>query len=255
LCREGRGDKLSAEKEEVPAMLSEAVVTDIITRNYNVKSFRFPRPEDLFFRAGQFLQVTLPINGADQSKYFSFSNAPAEQGHIEFTKKMTGSEFSKALENLRVGDKVRLKMPLGAFVLDETAPKQAFLSGGIGITPIRSMLKDAFDRRLPFDRVLFYSNRSPEDIIFREELEAMAQECKELKVVFSLDTTEACPAGWKGKCGFISAAMIREELPDYAERIFYVCGPPGMVKSLVSILQNELKIPAAKIKIENFAGY
>jgi ferredoxin-NADP reductase len=235
--------------------LFEAVVSDVIPRNYNVKSFRLFTPGEVSFRAGQFLQVTLSINGVDQSKYFSFSNAPTEQGYVEFTKKMTGSEFSKALEDLKVGDKVKIKMPMGSFILDETAPKQAFLSGGIGITPIRSMLKDAFDRRLPFDRVLFYSNRSPEDIIFREELEVMARERKELRVVFSLDTAETCPLGWKGKCGFISADMIKEELPDYAERIFYVCGPPGMVKSLVTILQGQMKVPAEKIKIENFTGY
>jgi ferredoxin-NADP reductase len=236
-------------------MLYDTAVTGFITRNYNVKSFRLSRPGDLSFRAGQFFQVTLPVNGVEQSKYFSFSNAPTEQDYIEFTKKMTGSEFSKALESLKIGDRVKVKMPLGSFVLDEAASKQAFLSGGIGITPIRSMLKDAFDRHLAFNAVLFYSNRSPEDIIFKEELETMAKDHKNLRVVLSLDTTEACPVGWKGKCGFISAAMIQEELPDYAERIFYVCGPPVMVKSLVSLLEDQLKIPAAKIKRENFAGY
>lgn len=235
--------------------LFEAVVVDVIARNYNVKSFQFFAPGEVSFRAGQFMQVTLMVNGCEQSKYFSFSSAPSEKGYFEFTKKMTGSEFSKALESLKVGDKVKIKMPLGAFVLDEMASKQAFLSGGIGITPIRSMLNDAFDRRLPIDVVLFYSNRAPEDIVFREELEAMARNRKNFKVVFSLDTSEACPPAWKGKCGFISAAMIKEELPDYAERVFYVCGPPVMVKSLITILQDQMKVPAGKIKIENFMGY
>lgn len=235
--------------------LFEAEVADVIARNYNVKSFRFFAPGEVSFRAGQFMQVTLMVNGCEQSKYFSFSSAPSEKGYFEFTKKMTGSEFSKALESLKVGDKVKIKMPLGAFVLDEMAPKQAFLSGGIGITPIRSMLNDTFDRRLPIDVVLFYSNRAPEDIVFREELEAMARNQKNFKVVFSLDTSEACPSEWKGKCGFISAEMIKEELPDYAERVFYVCGPPIMVKSLITILQDQMKVPAEKIKVENFMGY
>ena len=233
----------------------EAVVNDIISRTCNVKSFRLSINGKISFRAGQFLQVTLPVNGADQSKYFSFSSAPTEKNYIEFTKKMTGSEFSKALEGLRAGDKVRVKMPMGKFVLDETVPKQAFLSGGIGITPIRSMWKDAFDRRLPIDMALFYGNRSPEDITFREEFEGMVKDRENLKVVFSLDTVEACLAGWNGECGFISANMIRERLPDYAETIFYVCGPPVMVKSLAAVLKDQLKIPAEKIKIENFAGY
>ena len=232
-----------------------ARVIAVIPRTHNVTSFRLVAEEAPNFQAGQFLQVTLTVNGAEQSKYFSFSSAPTEKGYFEFTKKMTGSDFSKALGQLKLGDTLALKMPLGSFVLDEAVPKQAFLSGGIGITPIRSMLKDASDRCLPGDRVLFYSNRSPEDIVFREELEAMAKDRKDLRVVLSLDTAEVCPPGWKGKCGFISAAMIKKELPDYAERIFYVCGPPVMVTHLVSMLEMQLQVKPEYIKKENFAGY
>ncbi len=235
--------------------IRNARVLEIIPRTYNVTSFRLTADGPLSFQAGQFFQLTLPVDGQDQSKYFSFSNAPTEKGYIEFTKKMTGSGFSKALEGLKAGDTVKIKMPLGSFTLNESVPKHAFLSGGIGITPIRSMLKDALDRRLPVDLVLFYSNRSPGDIAFGAELEKMASDHKNLRVIFSLDTAEACPAGWKGKCGFINAEMIRKELPDLFERVFYVCGPPVMVASLVSILQDQLKIPVEKIKKENFAGY
>ena len=233
----------------------DARVSEIIPRTYNVTSFRLVMDSFLPFLAGQFFQVTLKINGQEQSKYFSFSNSPTENGYIEFTKKMTGSEFSKALEGLRAGDTVKIKMPFGSFTLNESAPKHVFLSGGIGITPIRSMLKNALDRQLPLDMVLFYSNRSPEDIAFRSEFEEMARCHKNLKIILSLDTNEACHAGWKGKCGFINAAMIKEELPDLPERIFYVCGPPAMVKSLASILEGQLKISSEKIKKENFTGY
>ncbi|MFA5159600.1 MAG: FAD-binding oxidoreductase [Candidatus Omnitrophota bacterium] len=232
-----------------------ARVIKVIPRTYNVTSFRFAAEEAPDFQAGQFMQVTLAVNGCEQSKYFSFSSSPTEKGYFEFTKKITRSEFSKALKRLKAGDTLTVKMPMGKFVLDGTTTKHAFLSGGIGITPIRSMLKDAFDRRLPVDMALFYSNHSPEDIVFRTELEEMARDHKNLKIGFSLDAAEACPAGWKGKCGFINADMIKEELPDYAERIFYVCGPPAMVKSLVSILEDQLKVPAGRIRKENFAGY
>lgn len=233
----------------------DARVSEIIPRTCCVTSFRLVADRILPFRAGQFLQLTLKVHGQDQSKYFSLSNSPAEKNYIEFTKKMTGSEFSKSLAGLKLGDPVKIKMPLGVFVLDKAAPKHAFLSGGIGITPIRSMLKDAFDSQLPVDMVLFYSNRTPEDIVFREELETMAKSHQNLKIVFSLDTPGACPAGWKGKCGFINAAMVKEELPDYAERIFYVCGPPVMVKTMVDLLQTQLQIPGSHIKHENFTGY
>lgn len=237
------------------ATVFETNLIEVLPRTHDVKSFRLAAPENASFQAGQFFGLTLKINGQDQSKYFSFSNAPTEKGYLEFTKKLTASDFSHALKVLKPGDRVRIKMPLGSFVLDETAVKAAFLSGGIGITPIRSMWKYAFDKKLALDMVLLYGNRTPRDIAFKEELETIAQAGKGFRVVFSLDTSEACPADWKGRCGFIDAAMIREEIPDYADRIFYVCGPPVMVHHLVGLLKDGLQIQDNRIKRENFAGY
>lgn len=240
---------------EVICMMVETRVIEVIRRTYNVVSFRFARAPGLDFQAGQFMQVAFVIHGKEQTKYFSFSSSPFDKSHFEFTKKMSQSEFSKTLEGLKAGDTVKIKMPFGKFILDEKKSKHAFLSGGIGITPIRSILRYAFDGHLSLDMVLFYSNHSREDIVFQTELEGMARDHQNFKIVFSLDTVEACPAGWKGKCGFINAAMIQEELPDYRDRVFYVCGPPAMVTSLVSILENQLNIPSEKIKKENFTGY
>ncbi len=237
------------------ATIFETHLTEILQRTHHVKSFRFAAQEGMTFQAGQFFGLTLWVNGQEQQKYFSFSNSPTEQGYIEFTKKLTGSGFSMALEALKPGDRVKIKMPLGSFVLDETVSKHAFLSGGIGITPIRSMWKYALDRHLLLDMVLLYGNRAPEDIAFKTDLDEMARLAKNLRVVFSLDTQAACPADWKGRCGFIDAEMIREELPDYAERTFYVCGPPVMVSHLLCLLKTELKVPDNQIKKENFTGY
>ncbi len=234
-------------------IIFEAPVTEILQRTYNVKSFRFKMTEPVDFQSGQFMAVMLPVDGKEQFKYFSFSNSPTEKGYIEFTKKITDSAFSGKLQNLKVGDRVKLKMPIGNFILDEKSSKHAFLAGGIGITPIRSMWKYVFDKKLPVDMALFYGNRSPQDILFKEEFKKMAGD--HFKVIFSLDTQEACPRDWTGHCGFIDSAMIRKELPDYAERIFYVCGPPAMVTWMTEMLQDQLKVPKSQIKKENFAGY
>ena len=144
---------------------------------------------------------------------------------------------------------------MGKFILDPAHAKHAFLAGGIGITPMRSMWKDAFDRKLAVDLSLLYSNRSPEDIIFRDDLEAMAAGGKGYKVVFSLDTVLRCPTNWKGRCGYIDAPMIRQEIPDYNERIFYICGPILMVKKMVEILKVELGVAAENIRQESISGY
>ncbi len=237
------------------ATVFETHITEVHRRTRDVLSFRAAVTEGMNYRAGQFMGVTVRADGRELSKYLSFSSAPSEKGYVEFTKKISGSDFSKVLERLKPGDGVTLKMPLGSFLLEEAAPKHLFLSGGIGITPIRSMWKDAFDRRLALDMMLLYGNRTPEDIAFRDDLEAMMGESKSFKTVFSLDTAAACPASWKGRCGFINAAMIKEEAPDYLERVFYVCGPPAMVTHLLSILQGQLQIPESRIKRENFAGY
>ena len=120
---------------------------------------------------------------------------------------------------------------------------------------MRSMWKFAFDRNLAADMVLIYGNRCAEDIIFRDELEAMAAADKRHKVVFTLDAAGACPPGWQGRCGYINTAMIREEVPDHAECVFYICGPTPMVKTVVDGLKNELGVPDANIRRESISGY
>jgi ferredoxin-NADP reductase len=103
--------------------------------------------------------------------------------------------------------------------------------------------------------VLLYSNRAIEEIIFRDHFEGLAAKGNNFKVVFSLDTPGQCPIDWRGHCGYIDAAMIRKEIPDYQERIFYVCGPTVMVKKMVEILKGELLVAEENIRRENISGY
>jgi ferredoxin-NADP reductase len=168
---------------------------------------------------------------------------------------MTGSEFSNALNGFTAGARARLKMPLGKFTIDQNAGKIVFLSGGIGITPIRSMCKYATDTRSGHDMVLLYGNNTEEDIIFKEDFDAMAVENERLKVVYTLTAPEACPTDKKCCKGFIDREMIEREIPDHSERVFYVCGPPGMVKNLMCVLRDDLDIPAERVRTEQFAGY
>lgn len=233
----------------------ETEVLDIVQRTHNVKSFRFKIKEDVDFKPGQFFFVTIKIDGVERTKHFSFSNSPTEKGYVEFTKRITDSEFSQALERLKTGDWARLKMPYGSFTFGGEYKKVAFLSGGIGITPIRSICKFATDSMLPTDMVLLYGNNRGEDIIFRQDLDNMQSVNKNLSIVYTLTSSDIDRKIWKGKTGYIDDTMIKEEMPDYTERIFYICGPPRMVESLINILRNKLGVQQDKIKIENFIGY
>ncbi|MBA7512250.1 Methane monooxygenase component C [subsurface metagenome] len=233
----------------------ETEVSDIIQRTHNVNSFRFKVKEDVDFKPGQFFFVTLKIDGTERTKHFSFSNSPTEKGYIEFTKRITDSEFSKALNRLKIGDWARLKMPYGSFTFEGEYEKIAFLSGGIGITPIRSICKFATDSMLPTDMVLLYGNNREEDIIFRKDLDDMQAVNKNLRIVYTLTSPDIDRKTWQGRIGYIDDKMIKEEISDFNERVFYICGPPRMVESLINILRNKLGVQQDKIKIENFIGY
>jgi len=233
----------------------ETEVLDIIQRIPNVKSFRFKTKDNIDFKAGQFFFVTVKINGAERTKHFSFSNSPAEKDYVEFTKRITDSEFSKALDNLKAGDWAKLKMPYGSFTFEGEYEKIAFLSGGIGITPIRSICKYATDAKLPTDIILIYGNNREEDIIFREDLYNIASANKNIRVVYTLTRPNTGKGIWQGKTGYIDDKMIKDEISDYKERVFYICGPPKMVESLFDILKSKLSIDENNIKTENFTGY
>lgn len=233
----------------------ETQVSDIIQRATCVKSFRFGIKENVDFRAGQFFFVTIKIAEAERTKHFSFSNSPTEKGYVEFTKRITESEYSQALDRLKVGDWVKLKMSYGSFTFQGEYKRIAFLSGGIGITPIRSICKFVTDKGLPTEMTLLYGNNKEEDIIFRQDLDKIASVNKDMRVVYTLTSPDIDRKKWPGRIGYIDEKMIKEEITDYKEMVFYICGPPKMVESLINILKNKLSVGEEKIKTENFTGY
>jgi ferredoxin-NADP reductase len=232
----------------------ETRVIGVIRRTRDIKSFRFAVPGEIAFQPGQYLVLTIKIDGADAVKHFSLSISPTEQGYVEFTKRITGSEFSQALDRLQIGDWARIQLPYGFFTFAGEHEKIAFLVGGIGITAVRSICKYACDKRLPTDIVLIYANRTEQDIAFHRDFVEMAAGNPKLRVVYTLDAPLDA-ATWKGRTGFISSALVREEVPDVAERFFYLCGPPKMVDALRGLLADKLQIGRERIIWEHFLGY
>ena len=230
----------------------ELKIKEIIPRTYNVKSFRLALNEPVDFKAGQFMKVILGET-KELERYLSISNSPTEKGFIEFTKKISESAFSKRLCVLMPDDTVKVQLPFGKFTLEgNESAKIAFLSGGIGITPIRSMAQYAADTNLGTDMVLIYSNRSIKDIAFREDFNQMQKKYTKLKVAHVLCETEP---GFKCSLGYINAQVVKNEIPDYLIRKFYLCGPPLMVEAMKKILTEELALPKEQITTENFVGY
>ncbi|MCX5699276.1 MAG: FAD-dependent oxidoreductase [Candidatus Omnitrophica bacterium] len=226
-------------------------IKEVIQRNYNVKSFRLEVPGPLNFKAGQFLLVKLQ-DDPGLKKYLSISSSPTEKCYLEFTKKLTESDFSKTLDNLGAGDEVSIQYPFGKFVLDEASLKIAFLSGGIGITPIRSICKYVVDKNLGCSIVLVYANRSVKDVVFKDDFDAMMKSYPALRVAHVLSEAQA---GFICSVGRINAELIKNKIPDYQERKFYLCGPPQMVEAMRLLLAEELGVSLEMMVTENFQGY
>jgi len=226
-------------------------IKEVIRRNYNVKSFRLETDDTPDFKAGQFLLVKLG-DVPQLKKYLSISSSPTEKCYLEFTKKLTESDFSKKLDHLAAGDQITIQYPFGKFVLDEAVLKIAFLSGGIGITPIRSICKYVVDKNSGQDIILVYANRSVKDVVFKDDFDAMMKNYPRLRVAHVLCETEP---GFKCTVGRINAGVIKNEIPDYRQRKFYLCGPPQMVEAMRKLLAEELGVSPQMIITENFQGY
>jgi ferredoxin-NADP reductase len=125
------------------------------------------------------------------------------------------------------------------------------LAGGIGITPFRSICKYCTDMRLTAKITLLYGNRSESDIVFKKELEEMEKQNENLKVVFMLNEASS---RWKGVTGVIDAELVKKEVPDYKERVFYVCGPPPMVQAMEKLIR-DLGLPQTQLRLEAFTGH
>jgi ferredoxin-NADP reductase len=227
-------------------------VKEIIQRTPSVKSIRVSHDQIRPFKAGQFMQVILKPDNKDYTRWLSISNSPTEEGYLEFTKKITQSEFSKELDNLNIGDELIIKYPFGKFTFEGEFKKIVYLSGGIGITPIRSMIKYIVDKKLETDVYLIYANRTQNDIAFKDDFDKMSGEYDGLKVEHILSESDT---NWKGRSGVISAETIKECLPDYSQRKFYICGPPGMVAAMRKIIIDDLKLNEDVVFTENFVGY
>lgn len=228
-----------------------ATLREVIVRTPSVKSFRWALAEVPEFKAGQYVTLTLEGNPG-LTHCLSLSNSPTERGYLEVTKRITASTFSSLLNEAQPGYEAELSDPQGSFVLDPGRGKIALLSGGIGITPLRSICKYVADRHLETDVCLLYSNRDEDEIAFRNDFAAMQAACANMKIVHSLTRPGS---DWTGKKGRIDRAMISEEIPDYAEREFFVCGPPAMVDALSAVLRDELRLSETQVRVEQFSGY
>ena len=202
------------------------------------------------FSPGQFGWLTLwgsPFKITGHPFSFSSSSAVTD-GRVEMTIKNLG-DFTSGIQKVPVGRRVYLDGPYGAFTIGNPADMHVLIAGGVGITPMMSMIRtlaDLGDRR---PVVLIYGSKDWESITFRDELEALKVRL-DLTVVHVLANP---PADWAGEQGFITAEMFKRHLPPpYAHHEYFICGPDVMMDAIEKALGG-LNVPLSKYHSERYS--
>ncbi len=220
-------------------------------------TFRFSTEGTTFrYLSNQAVRLSLP--GVEDPwgpvRAFSLSSSPTEAGVVSVTCKISDTPFKQALSRLSPGAPAEIYGPLGRFLLDRTRPS-VFLAGGIGISPFRGMLRYAADLGDTGERRLLYSARVPEELVFREELDALARASPHVRVQYTVTRPGESSVVWDGRVGRIDAAWIRDASEGLAHPRYYVVGLPEMVAGTVSVLKGPLRVPDVDILFEAFRGY
>lgn len=210
--------------------------------------FVIEKPQGFEYRAGQFGDLVLPpssSSGPDNKHGFSYASAPYEQ-HLAMTTRMrSGSAFKNALREVPNGSMIEMLALWGDFTLQKnTRVPAVFIIGGIGITPVRSIIAQATHDKTDHDITLIYANRTPAQAAYTKDFEHFAAGNPNFKFVPVYTSTE----------GHVDAAKIRTQLADIEAPRYYLSGPEGMVQAMRTLLI-EIGADEDMIKTEEFEGY
>ena len=232
-------------------------VTEVIPETEDVWTVKMSPPEGESipdYAPGQFHFLTfyrkaeLPV----EEHHWTISSSPAQRDYVSSTIKALG-DFTSTMGQTEKGDRVAVHGPFGRFsyAFHPEEKDLVFIAGGIGITPMMSMLRHMKDTRDSRAVTFLYANRKQSDMLFRRELAEIEEgEFPALKVVHVLSKPDEA---WSGETGYIDKKKVERYCGTHPhEKTFYVCGPPGMLGAVLSTLR-ELGVPDARIRIEIFS--
>jgi len=204
------------------------------------------------FRAGQHADFVFGSD-SDNSRTFSLASSPLGKEPLMIAMRMRKTAFKSALKAAALGTKFIVSRPRGSFTLHRDITRPAvFLAGGIGITPIRSILQSATQERLPHKLYLFYSNREADDAAFIEELQSMAAQNPNFTLVPTV--TGHKTLAWPYEKGHINREMLTRHLLGLNGPIYYIAGPSGMVTAMSELLKSS-GVNEDDMRTEEFGDY
>jgi len=235
----------------------ELRVARIFDETHDVKTFRFVAPDGgpLPFDhvAGQYLNLALEIGGARVNRSYTIASSPTRGAYCEISVKNVGHASGHLHRTLREGDTIKVSAPAGKFFFagEASGPQRVVLiAGGVGITPMMSIVRSLTDRCWPGEIYLLFANRTRRDVIFERELAHLRERHPNLHVLLTL-SQEPEDSGWEGKRGHLTRELIEGFVPDLRRGPVLLCGPDPMMAAMRAALV-ELGVPDAEIHQEAF---
>ncbi|WP_341501265.1 FAD-dependent oxidoreductase [Gallaecimonas sp. GXIMD4217] len=221
-------------------------------------ALHFDKPPGFAFKAGQCARLDLveppETDQEGNHRIFSLASAPYEE-ELVFATRLRDSAFKRVLRGLKPGAELELRGPYGDFTLPGKADTPVVLiTGGIGVTPVRSMVRQAVHDRAGPVLTVFFANRRPEDAPFLEELSQSCSQYPRCTLVATMTQMEKSALDWQGERGHVDEAMLRRHLDDLQAPCYYIDGPPAMVGAMLAMLIGA-GVDEARIRLEEFAGY
>ncbi len=219
-----------------------------------VKSITLSLPNWIPHRPGQHYDIRLTApDGYQAQRSYSIASEPTRVGEIDLTvEKINDGEVSPYLHDvLVVGDRIEIRGPIGGYFVWEPALGGPLLliGGGSGVVPLISMLRERAASGSHAPVRLLYSSRTPEDVIYAQELEQLGKVGDGIEVIKTY--TRSQPSGWKGYARRIDAQMLKEVAKPYEPKLVMICGPTPLVESAANALV-QIGIPANRVKTERF---
>jgi len=224
-------------------------VHSVVDETPEIRTFRMERPRGFEFRAGQFLMVRVPAGGKEEVRCYSISSAPEASGYLEISVRRQGRASGALHETVRAGGVLPIRGPGGSFVYPAEPEAPIVLhAGGVGITPMISMIRHASSSDPGRPVTLLYTVRTEADAAFRDELSLLARRAPGVRVHVTLSRGEPRPGFLTGR---MDAGRIARYVPDPAKAIHMICGPAPMIESLREALAG-LGVPPERIRFEAF---
>lgn len=232
-----------------PSGFVRTPVLAVIPETPDITTIRMARPEGFDFAAGQFLTVRIQVDGRPVVRCYSISSAPEATGYLEISVKRQGLVSGWLHSTVRAGSTLAVRPPAGAFVYPAGDDRPVvLLAGGVGITPLVSMLRHAVAADPERRMTLLYSVATHRDVAFRSELRALADRHPQVRV---LVTATRGPHSTEHLSGRIDRRMLTEQVEDLQQSLFMICGPGPMIDGMRALL-GELGVAPDSVRAEAF---